>query len=82
MSYTFINVENLIHLASTVKDKAYCPYSNFPVGAALVTESGDVFTGCNVENAAYPVGICAERSAICKAVSEGHTSFVAVAVAT
>ena len=69
-------------MASSAKEKAYCPYSKFPVGAALVTESGDVFTGCNVENAAFPVGVCAERTAICKAVSEGHTKFVAVAVIT
>ena len=78
----FTNVENLIRLARVAKEKAYCPYSNFPVGAALVTESGHVYTGCNVENACFPVGVCAERTAICKAISEGHKTFTAVAVIT
>ena len=76
------SVENLINLAKTAKENAHCVYSNFPVGAALVTKSGKIFTGCNVENACYPVGVCAERTAVCKAVSEGHKDFVAVAVIT
>lgn len=72
----------LIDLAVEASRRAYAPYSNYPVGAALRTKSGRVFTGCNVENAAYPTGICAERVAIFKAVSEGEREFEAVAVAT
>ena len=62
----------LIELAFTMLDKAYCPYSGFPVGAALLCKDGSVFTGCNIENAAYGSTICAERTALVKAVSEGH----------
>jgi len=62
-------------------DRAYCPYSHFPVGAALECSDGTVFTGCNVENAAYGVAICAERTAMTKAVSEGHRDFVRIAIA-
>ena len=79
MSYS---VESLISLAKAAKEKAHCIYSKFPVGAALITTSGKVFTGCNVENASYPVTVCAERTAICKAVSEGYKEFVAIAVIT
>lgn len=61
---------------------AYCPYSNFKVGCALLTKDGKIYTGCNVENAAYPAGICAERTAITKAVSEGDRHFKAIAVIT
>lgn len=61
---------------------AYCPYSKFRVGCALLAASGKIYTGCNVENAAYPAGICAERTAITKAVSEGDTAFRAIAVIT
>ena len=60
---------------------AYAPYSKFLVGAALLTSDGKVFTGCNVENTSYGLSICAERTAICKAVSEGHQSFEANAIA-
>ena len=60
---------------------AYAPYSKFLVGAALLTSDGKVFTGCNVENTSYGLSICAERTAICKAVSEGHQSFEAIAIA-
>ena len=62
-------------------DAAYCPYSRFPVGAALECSDGSVFTGCNIENAAYGAGICAERTAMSKAISEGHRDFVRIAVA-
>ncbi len=72
----------LIELALEARKKAYAPYSNYPVGAALVTPSGKFFTGCNVENAAYPTGLCAERVAIFKAVSEGEREFSALAVVT
>jgi cytidine deaminase len=72
----------LIDLAVEASRRAYAPYSNYPVGAALRTKSGRVFTGCNVENAAYPTGMCAERVAIFKAVSEGERDFEVMAVAT
>uniref|UniRef100_A0A8C2IZG1 Cytidine deaminase n=1 Tax=Cyprinus carpio TaxID=7962 RepID=A0A8C2IZG1_CYPCA len=61
---------------------AYCPYSKFRVGAALLTHDGTVFTGCNVENACFCLGICAEKTAISKAVSEGYTDFKAIAIAS
>jgi cytidine deaminase len=72
----------LIDLANEARRRAYAPYSNYPVGAALRTRSGRIFTGCNIENAAYPTGICAERVAIFKAVSEGERKFAALAVVT
>lgn len=59
--------------ANSMLDRAYAPYSHFPVGAALLCSDGTVFTGCNVENAAYGQCLCAERTALVKAVSEGHT---------
>lgn len=62
-------------------EKSYSPYSHFRVGAALLTEDGRVFTGCNIENASYSLTICAERTAVFKAVSEGVTKFKAIAVA-
>ncbi|XP_078481882.1 cytidine deaminase-like [Ciona intestinalis] len=80
MSIKYTTPEALIALADGAKQKAYCPYSKFQVGAAVVVENGDVFTGCNVENACYPVGVCAERTAICKAVSEGHRKVEIVAL--
>ncbi|KAK2151247.1 hypothetical protein LSH36_371g04026 [Paralvinella palmiformis] len=73
-------IEKLIDLACKAKDKAYCPYSKFPVGSAALSKDGTYFTGCNVENAAYPLGVCAEKAVIVKAVTEGHRSFQAVAV--
>jgi len=72
----------LIDLANEARRRAYAPYSNYPVGAALRTKSGRIFTGCNIENAAYPTGICAERVAIFKAVSEGEMAFEVLAVVT
>jgi len=72
----------LIALANEARRRAYAPYSNYPVGAALRTKSGRIFTGCNVENAAYPTGMCAERIAIFKAVSEGEREFEVIAVVT
>ena len=72
----------LIELAIEARRRAYAPYSNYQVGAALRTKSGRVFTGCNVENAAYPTGMCAERVAVFKAVSEGEHVFEAIAVVT
>lgn len=73
--------EELKAAAVAMLDRAYCPYSRFPVGAALECSDGTVFTGCNIENAVYPVGICAERTAVFKAVSEGRTDFVRIVVA-
>ena len=72
----------LIELANEARQRAYAPYSNYQVGAALRTRSGRIFTGCNVENAAYPNSICAERVAIFKAVSEGEKEFEVIAVVT
>jgi cytidine deaminase len=72
----------LIELALEARRRAYAPYSEYAVGAALRTRSGRIFTGCNIENAAYPTAICAERVAVFKAVSEGERSFEVIAVAT
>jgi cytidine deaminase len=72
----------LIEMARQVRELAYAPYSHFPVGAALLGRSGRVYTGCNVENASYPLTICAEQAAITKAVSEGEREFKAIAVMT
>ncbi len=69
-------------LAAEMRSRSYIPYSHYAVGAALLTKSGQIFTGCNIENAAYPVTVCAERTAIFKAVSEGEREFEAIAVAT
>ena len=71
---------DLLGLAKTAAGNAYAPYSGFPVGAALECEDGTVFTGCNVENCAYGSGICAERTAVCKAVSEGFRKFRRIAI--
>jgi len=70
----------LLALANEARGNAYCPYSGFAVGAALLCADGSVFTGCNVENAAYGPSICAERTAIFKAISEGHRDFAKLAV--
>ena len=70
----------LLNLAREAAQYAYAPYSHFPVGAALECADGSVFTGCNVENGALGSTICAERTAIAKAVSEGRRSFVRIAI--
>ena len=72
----------LIQAAQDARQWAYAPYSNYRVGAALLSSSGKVYDGVNVENAAYPNGICAERVAVFKAVSEGEREFTAIAVVT
>ncbi|KAJ8258102.1 hypothetical protein GJAV_G00193180 [Gymnothorax javanicus] len=72
----------LIHKALQAREFAYCPYSRFPVGAAVQAHDGSIFTGCNVENSCYNLGICAERNAISKAVSEGYQSFKAIAISS
>ena len=73
--------KELIQTAVKMLDMAYVPYSHFPVGAALECDDGTVYTGCNVENAVYPAGICAERNAIFHAVAEGHTQFRRIVIA-
>ena len=74
--------KQLIGLANEARRYAYAPYSNYTVGAALRTKTGRVYSGVNVENAAYPTGICAERVAVFKAVSEGERDFEVIAVVT
>ena len=69
-------------IAAEMRNFSYIPYSHYAVGAALLTKSGKIYTGCNIENAAYPVSLCAERTAIFKAVSEGEKEFEAIAIAT
>ena len=73
---------DLIARAITARERAYAPYSKFKVGAALLTTSGSIYTGCNIENVAFGATICAERTAIFKAISEGEREFQAIAVAT
>lgn len=73
--------EELKAAAAAMLDRAYCPYSHFAVGAALECADGTVYTGCNIENAAFSPTICAERTAVAKAVSEGRTGFVRIVVA-
>lgn len=72
----------LIDAAIQAASKAYAPYSNYHVGAALLDSTGTIFTGCNIENASYPATICAERTALVKAVSEGRREFDTIVVAT
>ncbi len=74
--------QQLIEIANRARKWAYVPYSNYRVGAALLTTSGRIYDGVNIENAAYPTTMCAERVAVFKAVSEGELSFQALAVVT
>lgn len=76
-----MQIEILEQKAKEMQRLSYAPYSGFNVGVALLCEDGRIFTGCNVENAAYSPGCCAERVAIYKAVSEGARKFVAIAIA-
>ncbi|MBU3157134.1 cytidine deaminase [Clostridium estertheticum] len=72
--------EKLVSQALQARKNAYAPYSNFKVGAAVLTDDGKIFTGCNIENASYGATNCAERTAIFKAVSEGYTTIKAIAI--
>lgn len=74
------NEKELIEAARDVRERAYAPYSNFKVGAAVRTKGGKIYTGCNVESASYGLTVCAERVAIWKAVSEGEKEFTEIAV--
>jgi cytidine deaminase len=76
------SAQDLIRMAVEYSQRAYTPYSGYDVGAALLTTDGKIYGGCNVENAAYPSTICAERTALVKAISEGEREFTAIAVVT
>jgi cytidine deaminase len=82
MTLTKQEKQSLIDLANTARQRAYVPYSHYPVGSALRTKTGRIFTGVNIENAAYPQTMCAERVAIFKAVSEGEKDFEVITVVT
>ena len=82
MSLTKQDKQSLVDLANIARQRAYAPYSNYPVGASLRTKTGRIYTGVNVENAAYPQTMCAERVAMFKAVSEGEKEFEVITVVT
>ena len=82
MTLTQQEKQALVDLANTARQRAYAPYSNYPVGSSLRTKTGRIYTGVNVENAAYPQTMCAERVAIFKAVSEGEKEFEVITVVT
>ncbi len=82
MDLSIDDKKKLVEMAKEARQQAYAPYSHYQVGAALRTHSGRFFTGCNIENAAYPTSMCAERVAIFKAASEGEQQFDAIAVVT
>lgn len=76
-----LNKQELIMTALEARKKAYAPYSGYSVGAAVLADDGRIYSGCNIENASYPATICAERTAISKAVSEGGRKILAIAIA-
>ena len=75
-----VDVEKMISIAKDARGSAYAPYSKFKVGAALLTDDGEVYTGCNVENTSFSPTCCAERVAVFKAISEGKRNFSAIAI--
>jgi cytidine deaminase len=77
-----VNYKQLIEAAQKAKEHSYSPHSKFRVGAAIITQSGKIYTGCNIENSSFSLTICAERTAIFKAVSEGQRKFAAIAIVT
>ena len=77
-----MSYNDLIQKAIEMRSQALAPYSNYKVGAAILTESGKIFGGCNIENSSYSLTICAERVALFKAISEGETKFKALSVST
>ncbi len=82
-SSIFVHVEDiLLKMAKEAHQRAYAPYSQFRVGAAVQTETGEIFSGCNIENASYGLTVCAERVAIWKAISEGFDRFSVIAIVT
>jgi len=79
---TDYNRADLVALAAEARQRAYAPYSQFTVGAALLGRSGKVYLGCNVENVSYGLSVCAERAAVFRAIGEGEREFIAIAVVT
>lgn len=73
-------IDSLVEAAVRAQERAYCPYSRYPVGAAVLTDRGRIFAGCNVENASYGLALCAERAAVCRSVADGHDVLRAVCV--
>lgn len=82
MSNNISNYDELVRTAKSAKENAYVPYSDFKVGAAIRTSAGEIFTGCNIENASYGLTNCAERTAIFKAISEGIREIESLALVT
>ena len=75
-------LEELLAIARKAREQAYCPFSRFPVGAALLTSDGEIFAGCNVENLSFGLTVCAERTALCSAVAAGKRQFSGMVVVT
>lgn len=73
-------IQKMIEIAKEASEKAYSPYSNYKVGASLLTKNGKIYTGCNIENASFGATVCAERVAIFKAISEGEKDFEMIAI--
>lgn len=82
MNISESTIDRMLERAKLTAEHAYCPHSRFPVGASVLTEDGEVFTGCNVENASYGLTICAERNAVFQAVAGGYQRILAVVIFT